>query len=115
MKLILWLTLENKTSMVSDNVLEWERTRLHLLKFWSLVEGKFFSAGLDEDWVRIMIGWDGQKQQEEYFEERESKSLSQYTVVPSYWTILGIPWISNAVICNFHLPGQESSGIGKLC
>lgn len=82
MKLILWLTLENKTSMVSDNVLEWEKRRLDLLEFWNRVEGKFFSAGLDEDWVRIMTGWDGQKQQEGYFELRESELASTLLILP---------------------------------
>lgn len=43
----------------------------------SVVASKLFSAGLDEDWVRIIIVWDWQKQQEEYFEERESRSLGQ--------------------------------------
>lgn len=53
------------------------KAKVGFIEMLSVVASKLFSAGLDEDWVRITIVWDWQKQQEEYFEERESRSLGQ--------------------------------------
>lgn len=61
-------------SPYTDGMLEFD-----LWKFKNLVESRFFSARLNEDWVKIMVIQDWWKHQGEYFEVKKSRSLKQYT------------------------------------
>lgn len=99
MKLSLQFTQQNKTSSVYECV-GVKKNRLDLLQFWSLVECKFFGAGVDENWVSIMIAGDSRNSKKVIVRGGSQGVLASTLSIAPIDGVTG-PSISNAVLFNF--------------